>query len=157
MEWVYPPRRGYYVHIINLSSHGISMYIRYICPFCRDIIQARFYQYMSIWNICRFALIIQIQYEKTIHQQVNWANNLRQLYCHLRQTVRYLHNRFNCLEMTPAALQCQLIAVELCNLETTVFFNPLSLSMAHPWCVAASGTLNMLKEDVIFSIGRQGE
>ena len=48
--------------------------------------------------------------------------------------------------MTPAAaLNCQLIAVEWCNLETTVFFyNPLSLSMAHPCCVAASGTL---KED----------
>ena len=39
---------------------------------------------------------------------------------------------WNCLEMTPAALKCQLNAVELCNLETTVFFNPLSLSIAHP-------------------------
>ena len=81
---------------------------------------------------------------KLCHQQVNWANNLRQLYCHLRQTVQYLHNLFTCLEMTPAALKCQLIAVELCNLETTVFFNPLSFSMAHPWCVVANGTL---KED----------
>ena len=40
-------------------------------------------------------------------EKVNRANNLRQLYCHLRQTVKYLHiiNRFNCLEMTPAALK----------------------------------------------------
>ena len=50
------------------------------------------------------------------------TNNLRQLYCHLRQSVQYLHNIFNCLEMTPAALKCQLIAVELCNLQITVFF-----------------------------------
>ena len=34
--------------------------------------------------------------------------------------------------MTPAALKYQLIPVELCNLETTVFFNPLSFTMAHP-------------------------
>ena len=69
---------------------------------------------------------------KLCHQQVNLADDLRQLYSHLRQTVQYLHNLFNCLEMTPAALKCQLNAVELCNIETTVFFNPLSLSMAHP-------------------------
>ena len=67
---------------------------------------------------------------KLCHQEVNSANIHRQLYCHLCQI--YLHNLFNCLEMTPPALQCQLIALELCNLETTVFFNPLSLSMAHP-------------------------
>ena len=34
--------------------------------------------------------------------------------------------------MTPAALKCQLIAVELCNLETTVFCNPLWFLMTHP-------------------------
>ena len=81
---------------------------------------------------------------KRCHQQVNGANNLRQLYCHIRQTVQYLHNVFNRLEMTSAALKCPLIAVELCNLEKQCFLNPLSFSMAHPWCVAASGTL---KED----------
>ena len=35
-------KEGYYVHIINLSSHGISVYVRYIYPYCPDIIQARF-------------------------------------------------------------------------------------------------------------------
>ena len=50
---------------------------------------------------------------KLCHQQVNRANNLRQLYCHPRQTVQYLHNLFNCLKMIPAALKYQLIAVVL--------------------------------------------
>ena len=51
----------------------------------------------------------------------------------LSDSVIFAYNVINCLEMTPAALKCQLIAVELCSLETTVFFfNPLSLSMAHP-------------------------
>ena len=40
MEWAFPPRRGYYVHIINRSSHGISVYVRHVCPYCPDIIQA---------------------------------------------------------------------------------------------------------------------
>ena len=76
---------------------------------------------------------------KRCHQQVNWANNLRQVYCHLRQTVQYLHNIFNCLEMTPAALNCPLIAVELCNLETTMFlkstlvFNGTSMMCSSKW------------------------
>ena len=46
---------------------------------------------------------------KLCHQQVNRADDLCQT------------NLFHCLEMTPAALKCQLIAVELCNLETSDF------------------------------------
>ena len=30
------------IHIINLFSHVISVYVRYICPYCTDISQARF-------------------------------------------------------------------------------------------------------------------
>ena len=37
VEWAYPSRRGYYVHIINISPHGFSVYIRYIFPYCLDI------------------------------------------------------------------------------------------------------------------------
>ena len=34
-------KEGYYVHIINLSSHGIRVYVRYVCPYCPDIIRTR--------------------------------------------------------------------------------------------------------------------
>ena len=47
---------------------------------------------------------------------------ISQISTSLKRNMQYLHDLFNCLEMTPAALKCQLNAVELCNLETTVFF-----------------------------------
>ena len=34
-------KEGCCVHIINLSSHGIRVYVRYVCPYCPDIIQTR--------------------------------------------------------------------------------------------------------------------
>ena len=42
VEWAYQHRRRYYVHIINLFSHGIGMHMRYMCPYFPAIIQVRF-------------------------------------------------------------------------------------------------------------------
>ena len=42
MEWAYPPRIEELYPYNNLSSHGISVYVRCVCLYCQDIIQARF-------------------------------------------------------------------------------------------------------------------